>query len=172
MKTLILNSDYSPFDIVGYRKALALLYCSDTVYGLDYYARTITDSAGREYAVPAVIVLKKYVSVGNKAAPYNKLNVYARDNFHCQYCMKKCTGSELTIDHIIPRSKWKEVGSPTRFDNVVASCKKCNSIKADKSLEQCGFYLRKKPKGMTRTQAFNNKLRCLSIPPEWRPYVK
>lgn len=168
---MILNADYAPFDIVSYRKAIGLLYCTDAVYAIAYYPKVVHDSKGHEYEIPAVLVLKNYVNAGNKQAPYNKLNVYARDNFQCQYCHKKFPGGELTIDHVIPRSKWKGVGSPTRFDNVVAACKKCNSLKGDKSLKDCGLSLSKQPKGMTRAQAFHNKLTTLSIPPEWQPYV-
>lgn len=174
MKTLVLNADYTPFDIVSYRQSIVMLYVTGTVYALDYYSRKIKDSKDREYPVPAVVVLKSYVDSSNKTAPYNKLNVYARDRFVCQYCFEKVSREEATIDHVIPRSKWNKLGkngSCTCFENVVTSCKKCNYKKADKTPEEAGMKLNITPKKMTRAKAFHNKLACLATPTEWKPYI-
>ncbi len=171
MRTLLLNADYSPFDVVSYRKAIVMVYCDGSAYSISEYAKTIRDSKEREYPIPAVVVLKDYVSSANKQAPYNKLNVYARDRFICQYCYCKCSRETATIDHVIPRSKWKGAGSCTNFHNVVTACKKCNAKKGDKTLEAAGMKLHVKPAGMTRRESLHNKLQCLAIPPEWKPYV-
>ena len=55
-----------------------------------------------------------------------------------QYCGRS---GEMTFDHVIPRSK----GGRTTWENVVASCGRCNLAKGNKSLSQAGMRLRKPP---------------------------
>lgn len=50
--------------------------------------------------------------------------IYERDKNICQYCLSPAEA----IDHIIPWSK----GGDNEADNLVASCKKCNSTAKDK----------------------------------------
>ena len=47
--------------------------------------------------------------------------------FTCQYCNDVFEKKELTIDHLIPKSK----GGITSWENVTTSCKSCNLKKAD-----------------------------------------
>ena len=49
--------------------------------------------------------------------------------------------SRKSVDHIIPRSK----GGLHEWSNVVACCKKCNLIKADKLLHQTHLNLKNPP---------------------------
>lgn len=49
--------------------------------------------------------------------------VYRRDHYRCRYCG---TGTEpLTVDHLV---LWEE-GGPSTPENLVASCKKCNTTR-------------------------------------------
>lgn len=61
-----------------------------------------------------------------------------RDNYACQYCGKK---SDLTIDHVIPRSK----GGQDAWENVVVACLRCNVTKGNRSLKEVGLELKTKP---------------------------
>lgn len=74
-----------------------------------------------------------------KVPPVNRREVLRRDNHTCQYC-----GSmrNLTIDHVIPRSK----GGQHTWDNVVAACERCNSSKGDRLLHEANMVLKAKPK--------------------------
>ena len=65
--------------------------------------------------------------------------VFARDNWTCQYCGSR---SNLTVDHVIPRSK----GGGSSWDNIVASCAPCNRRKGDALPRQVGMRLRKQPR--------------------------
>ena len=67
----------------------------------------------------------------------NRENIFIRDSFTCQYCGDKAE----SIDHIMPKSK----GGSHEWSNVVACCKKCNLLKADKLLGKTSLHLQKFP---------------------------
>jgi 5-methylcytosine-specific restriction endonuclease McrA len=74
-----------------------------------------------------------------KVPPVNRREVLRRDNHTCQYCGST---KNLTIDHVIPRSK----GGQHTWDNVVAACDRCNSLKGDRLLHEANMTPRTKPK--------------------------
>jgi len=133
-KVLLLNASYEPLNICSWRRALILLL-KGKAEKVEAYESLINETIH----VPSVIRLRYYVVVPYKELPFNRKNILHRDNHTCQYCGK--ISSSLTIDHIIPRSK----GGKSTWENVVAACARCNSLKADKLLEDTGLKLRKKP---------------------------
>ena len=52
------------------------------------------------------------------------------DNNHCWYCGKEMPVSQLTRDHVFPRSK----GGGNDMDNIIMVCKSCNSSKGKMDL--------------------------------------
>jgi 5-methylcytosine-specific restriction endonuclease McrA len=62
-----------------------------------------------------------------------RVHILERDRYICQYC----GNSARTVDHIDPKSK----GGEESEKNLVACCKKCNAIKNNRSLKECGFTL-------------------------------
>ena len=48
--------------------------------------------------------------------------------FTCQYCSEIFDKKDLTLDHVIPKSK----KGPSNWENVVTACKSCNLKKGDK----------------------------------------
>lgn len=175
-RVLILNATYEPFDIVSWKTAMKKLHSDkDTVYVVEWYDWTISDTMGREYEVPAVMVLKDYVETAHKMAPYSKANVYARDKYRCQYCGNRFKRRELTVDHVIPRSRWEELGdgkTPTTFDNIVTACRPCNYKKGDKTIKEANMKLLTRPRRVTRSQVFTSKLAFCDVPEEWFTYVE
>lgn len=91
---------------------------------------------------PEVIVLEEYEGVGEKSVVFSRKNLFKRDRYTCQYCGKQPGPEELTVDHIVPRSK----GGISSWTNCVLACVECNKKKADLPLEKCGLKLRKVPK--------------------------
>lgn len=91
--------------------------------------------------VPEVIVLEcnKMPRVG---VAFNRRNLYARDNYTCQYCAKKLVREDVTIDHVIPRSK----GGKSTWENTVVACYQCNCFKKDRDLQHSGLKLLREPK--------------------------
>ncbi len=89
---------------------------------------------------PSVIRLARYIKIPFKKIELSRRNILKRDGYRCQYCGVK--SHELTIDHIIPKSR----GGNDSWDNLVSACKECNNKKADRTPEEAGISLFKKPR--------------------------
>ena len=68
----------------------------------------------------------------------------------CQYCGKQHSIDELTVDHVIPLSRWKEMPhdpllKPNSWKNQVCACRRCNTQKGNKLLNECSMELIKEP---------------------------
>lgn len=178
---LILNKDYQPFDVWPWQKAMAKWLGKDGVEplynegGMIKHDAIIRDGKGNEYEIPAILILKKYVSEHSKPAAYSKSNIYARDLGVCQYCGQHVHPSNRTVDHVIPRAHW----NPKRysfklnsFENIVTSCKPCNQAKKNRTPGQAGMKLLRQPKKCTRAQLYYNKLAMQThIPSQWKDYL-
>lgn len=90
---------------------------------------------------PEVIILTQYDKLAQRSVVFSRKNIFKRDKYTCQYCGAQPGPNELTIDHIVPRSK----GGTSTWENCVLACIECNKKKADLPLEKCGLKLRKKP---------------------------
>ena len=134
---LVLNADYRPLSYYP----LSLWSWQDTVKSVfldrvvivSNYDRIIR-SPSFNMQLPSVIALKDYI-VPQTRPSFTRFNVFLRDKFSCQYC--GCKSSELTLDHVNPR----HLGGTHTWDNLVACCKKCNSSKGWKTLDQSGMKL-------------------------------
>ena len=102
--------------------------------------------------IPEIIVLTKYSRVPRVGLVFNRRNIYTRDNNTCQYCGKQYATTELSIDHVTPRSK----GGKSTFENCVVACLACNRKKADKTLEQAKMRLLSKPIKPRWVPSFHN----------------
>lgn len=91
---------------------------------------------------PEVILLTGYEGVGQRNVVCSRRNLFKRDKYTCQYCGIQPGPEELTIDHIMPRSR----GGITSFENCVLACVECNKLKADKTPDEADMKLRKTPK--------------------------
>jgi 5-methylcytosine-specific restriction endonuclease McrA len=94
-----------------------------------------------EIAVPRVIRLLSYDRLPKTRVRLNRRNLFARDSSRCQYCGRKFRTSELSIDHILPRSR----GGRTTWPNVVCACLRCNVRKGGRTPEEAGMHLIQKP---------------------------
>ncbi len=92
--------------------------------------------------VPEVILLTGFNRLPPRTVKFNRRNIYMRDHYTCQYCGVRPPKEELTIDHIIPRSK----GGRSTWENVVLACQTCNSHKGSKTPAEAGMQLRKAAK--------------------------
>jgi 5-methylcytosine-specific restriction endonuclease McrA len=95
------------------------------------------------------------------------VNIYARDNYRCQYCGLKCTIDELTYDHVVPRSK----GGRTTWENIVSACYLCNRRKANRTPVEAGMKLLSVPARPTWMPAVQIRVSARSVPDAWRDYV-
>jgi 5-methylcytosine-specific restriction endonuclease McrA len=94
-----------------------------------------------EVKIPKVIVLAKFDRVPKKRPKFTAKNIWLRDNGVCQYSGKKLSPNEANIDHVLPKSR----GGLTNWTNCVLAHKEINAKKADKTPEESGLKLLRKP---------------------------
>lgn len=136
LRTLVLNADYQPLNtwpltVVSVEEAVKKLF-KERVEVVDEWDEALR-SPSIEIRVPKVVVLKEYQHV-HAAPKFNRRSIYLRDRYRCQYCGERFAESELTFDHLVPRSK----GGKTVWENVLSACEKCNGIKKDQDANLSG----------------------------------
>jgi len=94
-----------------------------------------------ELAVPRVIRLLRYDRLPKTRVRLNRRNLFARDGNRCQYCGRKFKTPELSIDHVVPRSR----GGRTLWNNVVCACMACNVRKGGRTPAEAGLALVREP---------------------------
>jgi 5-methylcytosine-specific restriction endonuclease McrA len=139
-KTLKLDISYRPIEIVDAVEALVLCLIGKA-QAIENYKKEIK-SVSDSFKLPAVIVLKRFVKYHFKVISTHRREIILRDNNQCQYCSKELPSENLTLDHIIPKSK----GGKNTWDNLVAACKKCNQRKGNRTPEEANMKLLNKPK--------------------------
>ncbi|MCP3859614.1 MAG: HNH endonuclease, partial [Phycisphaeraceae bacterium] len=92
--------------------------------------------------VPEVIVLHRYNGLPRRHPIFSRRNLFLRDRERCQYCGAKPGTRELTIDHVMPRSR----GGRTEWTNCVLACGRCNRRKANRTPAEAGLRLHKEPR--------------------------
>ena len=94
-------------------------------------------------------------------------NVLLRDKYTCQFCRRVLPAHELTLDHVIPRSR----GGHTDWDNLVACCHRCNNLKGDRLPEEVGLRLMRPPMPFT-LHTSRQIMRMMGRSDErWRKYL-
>jgi 5-methylcytosine-specific restriction endonuclease McrA len=169
--TLVLNRSWAAIQICSVKRAINLLYQghAKAIDPESYQAYDFEDwkdisqqmvqvdtnemvcSPSLQIKIPRVIVLMLYDKLPKRQVRFSRKNIFERDGWQCQYCgvkppsksaaMKWMHDHALNLDHVVPRSK----GGKTTWDNVVASCFKCNSKKGNKTLKELGWKLKKSP---------------------------
>ncbi len=90
---------------------------------------------------PEVVVLTRYEGLGSRAVVFSRSNLFRRDRHSCQYCGQRPRTSEMSIDHIQPRSR----GGRSTWENCVLACFECNQRKRDRTPGEAGMTLRSRP---------------------------
>ena len=168
---LVLNADfrplsYFPLSIWSWQDAVKAVFL-DRVNIVSEYDEEVR-SPSFAMRLPSVIALKQYVPISRKPA-FTRFNVFLRDRFACQYCGDTPGTSELTFDHVIPRSR----GGQTSWDNVVAACSDCNLVKGNRLPDVCGMIPARAPVEPTNYRLQSNGR---SFPPNflhesWRDFL-
>ena len=107
-----------------------------------------------DIAVPRIIRVLTYNRIPKQGVKFNRRNIYARDRNHCQYCGKKFSTQELSLDHVIPRSH----GGITTWENLVCCCLNCNVRKGGRTPAEAHMKLVTKPIKPTRSPVISVKL--------------
>ncbi|MBP6508516.1 MAG: HNH endonuclease [Opitutaceae bacterium] len=168
---LVLNRLWQAVNIIGARRAFALLARghAQVVHNDDEDFRTFTMLDWMDFSVsnpplanlavhtptrtirlPRVILLTFFDKLPCKELKLTRNNVFERDKNICQYCAKVFPREQLNLDHVIPRDD----GGKTTWENIVCSCIKCNSRKANRLPHEAHMRLIRKP-----------------VRPKWRPVI-
>ena len=107
-----------------------------------------------EIQVPRVIRLLFYDRLPKQVIRFNRRNIFARDGNRCQYCGRKFPTSELSLDHVTPRSR----GGDTSWENIVCSCVKCNVKKGGRTPQEAHMHLIRQPVKPKRSPLLSVKL--------------
>jgi 5-methylcytosine-specific restriction endonuclease McrA len=159
-RALVLNATFEPIGVVSSRRAvvLALGEKVDVLTDTGY----VLASARLEVAVPSVVRLRYYVKVPyQRTAPLSRRSLFARDHGRCQYC----GANAESIDHVVPRSR----GGLHIWENVVAACRRCNTVKGDRLLSETTLRLRTCPSAPDGPVWAH--LAVGSVPEDWTPYL-
>ena len=107
-----------------------------------------------QIAVPRIIRLLGYDKLPRQDVKFNRRNIYARDGNRCQYCGKKMPTTELSLDHVTPKSQ----GGRSSWENIVCCCVKCNVKKGGRTPDQSHMHLIAKPIKPKRSPVINIRL--------------
>ncbi len=165
---LVLNKFFTAVHIVNAKRAFVLLFKeSAEVISIDNgqynsydFSRWVEISAYRdkcrwreeeefesvntfsiEIRVPKIIRLVFYDKFPKSYVKFNRKNIFARDENRCQYCGKRFPLSELSLDHVVPRSQ----GGGNSWTNIVCACTECNKHKGGRRPDEAGVKLIRKP---------------------------
>lgn len=137
---LVLNATYEPLNIVSVQRAVVLLLKEKAE--LIEAAKTMLRAQHFTINLPLVIRLVAFVPIPRRLPlPLSRRTVLARDLYTCQYCGGQPGKHDLTVDHVIPRSR----GGATTWENVVAACAACNHRKGDRTLDEARLRLLSQP---------------------------
>lgn len=165
--TLVLNATYEPLRIVSWQKAMTLLF-QGKVEVIANYDREIRGVTVR-VKLPSVLRLLRHVRMKRPFAdvPFSRTNVYARDEHRCQYCGHSFPPSQLTFDHVLPVAR----GGHKGWDNIVTCCIPCNRLKGDRTPEEAGLRLLRKPRRPEALPSLTMSLGLRRAPESWRDYL-
>ena len=177
-KVLVLNKLYMAIRVIPARRAFSLLACDlaevihidDGAY-LNYDFQSwaevsqAADQLEREnhdwvktvrfdIAVPRIIRLFGYDRLPRQMVKLNRRNLFARDRNHCQYCGHHFPTSELSIDHVLPKSQ----GGQDTWENLVCSCIRCNAKKGGRTPRQANMKLISVPRQPKRNPLISMRM--------------
>lgn len=175
---LVLNKFYAAIHVVNARRAFAMLFkesaevvsVDDGQYNSYDFSSWVDVSSFKaecelsddnqyesiktvslEIRVPKIIRLVVYDKLPKTNIKFNRKNIFARDKNKCQYCGKKFPTTELSLDHVIPRTQ----GGTSNWENIVCACTNCN-----------------KHKGGRRPEEASMKLICKPVKPRYCPIIQ
>lgn len=158
---LVLNRLWQAVNVCSVRRAFTLLFAGhaqvvegsggnyqtfgfrewqDVSHG--YEGNDVVRTISFKIRVPKVIVLLFYDRFPKKEVKFTRQNVFERDRSTCQYCGRSFDRKELNLDHVIPRDR----GGRMAWENIVCSCIDCNTRKGNRTPEEAGMRLVRRPR--------------------------
>jgi len=163
LTVLKLDSTFKPIEVISWQEAFILTWLKKA-WAVEYSTKWVS-SAKESFQIPSVIALFQYIDEKYFCLPCNRKNLLLRDDYRCQYCNKGYGGDELTIDHVVPRSK----GGKTTWTNAVIACYPCNQKKSNLLLKDSSVNLIKKPQKPSFRWIIKQRLKKTNI--AWSGYL-
>jgi 5-methylcytosine-specific restriction endonuclease McrA len=178
LSVLVLNRSFVAVHITNVRRAITLLFreLAEVVHIEEgQYAAHSLDSwrelsalqaafrtpdqdwvqaVGYELQAPRVIRLVTCDRGPRQGLRFNRRNVFARDGNQCQYCGHSFPTSELSLDHVVPRSR----GGNTSWENIVCACVACNVRKGGRTPQEARMQMIRLPMKPKRSPLLTIKL--------------
>lgn len=143
-QTLVLNASYEPLKIVDWQRAITL-WVQGKVEILERHDREVR-AVTFSFKLPSVVRLLQMVRLRKRpVVQFTRANIYARDEFSCQYCGETFELEDLTFDHVVPVAQ----GGRRNWTNIVTACEPCNRRKAARTPAEAGMTLLREPRRPT-----------------------
>ncbi len=162
---LVLNASYEPINVCAARRAIVLVLkgvaMAEEENGHYLHAARVT------LRVPSVIRLLEYRRIPHQTRALSRKNILLRDRSTCQYCGTVLPSSELTLDHVMPRSR----GGISAWETRVACCHACTRRKGNQLPVEAGMKLMREPRAFT-LHTSRHIMRLLGHSDDkWRKYL-
>tara|TARA_R110000824_G_scaffold177897_2_gene357410 strand:- start:1046 stop:1543 length:498 start_codon:yes stop_codon:yes gene_type:complete len=158
--TLKLDASWRPIEVVDAYRGFNMAY-SGRASVVEHH----DEGPNHLYQFPSVIVLKSYISKRKFHLSCIRKNVFWRDGYTCQYCGSKFKNSELSLDHVKPKSR----GGKKIWSNIVTACHRCNNKKSNKTLDEANMKPINKP--ACPSVSLLEFYREISVPLKWAPFL-
>ena len=166
VSVLVLNQNYEPLNVCNVRRALVLVLRGKAE--VLESAEKVFHTARATFQLPSVIRLLEYRRIPHQTRALSRKNILLRDRNSCQYCNVVLTAGELTLDHVIPRSR----GGLSTWENLVACCHDCNRRKGNQLLhELTDMKLQREPRPFSLHTSRHIMRMIGSADAAWRKYL-
>lgn len=162
---LVLNASYEPINVCAARRAIVLIIKG--VAAVEELTSLFVHSAVTAVPLPSVIRLLEYRRIPHQTRPLSRKNILMRDRYTCQYCLTTLPSSELTLDHVIPRSRAGE----TAWENLVTCCHPCNNRKGNRTPDEAGMRLARLPRPFSLHTSRHIMRQLAHGDDQWRKYL-
>ena len=159
--TLKLDASWRPIEIIPAEKGFSMVY-SGRAQSVENYSH----GPCARFLFPSVIVLKKYIQKKTITMSPTRKNIYWRDKYVCQYCADKFKYKDLSLDHVIPKSR----GGGRGWLNLVTCCHGCNQKKGNKTPLEASMKLIKEPSVPNAT--IIDFYHHIEVPKKWLNFIK
>lgn len=173
---LVLNADYQPLSVLplslwSWQETVKAVF-SGKVTVVDVYPEMTVRAVNMDVPLPSVIALTEYVAQPHTTPAFTRRNVFLRDGYRCQYCGNLFRTQDLSLDHVIPRSK----GGTLNWENTVTCCKRCNGKKGSllpSELKSVGMRLIREPRIPNKFELATeaSKMMPRRVHPTWKPFL-
>lgn len=161
--TLVLDQGFRPVRTISWQQAITDYFLGKLeIVSEDGKIRTVTE----EYPRPSVVRMLRAVNRRQFRVRFSRIAIFSRDGFRCQYCGVRFLAEDLQFDHVLPRAQ----GGKTTWENVVSSCSEHNRLKANRTPEQAGMRLIKKPVKPKYLPSVDIRATHANVPKAWRQY--